>query len=96
MDNTDFHGIQHDPSFYCGQFHECEVYRMTHDIMAPNILDLISTLCAYLLSSHEHKVLKVSCWDQSMSAVGHCLQFALNDNFYSTGPNLIKLHRNDP
>ena len=43
------------------------------------------------------EVLKVSCWDRSMSiVVVHRQQFALNDNSsYTTRPLLTKLHRYD-
>ena len=44
----------------------------------------------------EITVLKVSYWDQSMSVVHRRReQFALNDNSYTIGPILTKLHRND-
>ena len=52
--------------------------------------------CPYFIfSSHEHFVPKVSYWDQSMSVV-HLQQFHLNDNSYTTGSILTKLHRYVP
>ena len=53
-------------------------------------------LSHWFIGSHEHFMLKVSYWDQSMSAISR-QQFALNDNFsYITGSILTKLHRNVP
>ena len=46
-------------------------------------------LLAYwvILSSPEHEVLNVSCWDQSYPGICHRQLFALNDNsFYTTVP----------